>query len=74
MLRTHLLREAVTDRQDVRLEKGPTPRRAYAGVSLLGIPRAWCERIFGEEREAAVVSTPLVQNRSFTPTGTPKMR
>jgi len=57
VLTTHMLRERVTDRQDVRLQKGPTPRRAYAGVALLGIPRVWCERIFGDERDAVVVST-----------------
>lgn len=56
-LRTNMLREDVRDLQHVRLEKGPTPRRAYAGVALLGIPRPWCERIFGDTRDACVVST-----------------
>ena len=48
--------ENVTDRQDIPLEKAPPTPRPYAGVTLRGIPAVWCERIFGEARNAVVVT------------------
>ena len=56
-LRTQLLREDVTDVQQIPLEPAPASPRPYAGVTLRGIPPAWCERMFGEPRNAVVVST-----------------
>ena len=56
-LRTELVRETVTERQNIRLQSAPPNQRAYAGVTLKGIPPDWCERIFGEPREAVVVAT-----------------
>lgn len=55
-LRTRLLRERVTDEQDIELEAPPDLPRPFAGVTLRGIPAVWCERIFGEPRQAVVVT------------------
>lgn len=55
-LETKLLRERVVDCQDVPLEAVPPSPRPYAGTSLQGIPAVWCERMFGEARNAVVVS------------------
>lgn len=55
-LRTNLLREQVTDRQDIVLESAPNNPRPYAGVNLRGIPSAWSEKIFGDQRNAILVS------------------
>lgn len=55
-LRTQLLRESVTDNQLIALEQQPASARPYAGVELRGIPAAWCERMFGQPRNAVVIS------------------
>lgn len=55
-LRTRLLRERVTDEQDIELEAPSDLHRPYAGVTLRGIPPVWCERIFGQPRQAVVVT------------------
>lgn len=54
-LETNLLKERVSDTQDVALEVPPT-HRPYAGVNLRGIPQVWAEKIYGEKRNAIVVT------------------
>ena len=54
-LTTHLLKERVTDAQDVPLET-TNPHKPYAGVTLRGIPPVWCEKMYGERRNAIVVT------------------
>lgn len=54
-LETNLLKERVTDPQDVALEVPPT-HRPYAGVNLRGIPAVWAERIYGDKRNAVIVT------------------
>jgi C-terminal processing protease CtpA/Prc len=50
-------RENRTDRQMVELDTAIVGDRPYAGVVLRGIPSSWCERIYGEPREAVVVAS-----------------
>jgi hypothetical protein len=49
-------KERATDRKDVPLDV-PTVGHPYAGVALRGIPASWCERIFGQPRQAVVVAS-----------------
>lgn len=55
-LATKLLKERVTDEQQVPLEAAQQSHRPYAGVTLRGIPAVWCEKIFGQPRNAIVVT------------------
>lgn len=55
-LEAKLLRERVVESQDVPLEAVAPSPRPFAGTSLQGIPAVWCERMFGEVRNAVVVS------------------
>lgn len=59
-LTTNLLEERLSDTQDVPLEEPPNNLRPYAGVALRGIPEVWCEKIFGERRQAVVVTSVAV--------------
>lgn len=43
--------------ETVPLERATITHRPYAGVTLRGIPAAWCERIYGVVREAVVVTS-----------------
>lgn len=54
-LTVHLLKERVSDNQDVELEAGET-HKPYAGVTLRGIPAVWAEKIWGQPRQAVVVA------------------
>lgn len=56
-LATRLLRERVSDSQDIALESVPSTGRPFAGVGLRGIPAVWCEKIFGKPCNAVVVTT-----------------
>lgn len=56
-LTTALRREAFTDDQGVPLDEPQTATRPYAGARLFGIPRVWCERIWGEARDAVVIAS-----------------
>ncbi|MEO6595222.1 MAG: PDZ domain-containing protein [Planctomycetota bacterium] len=56
-LATKMLKEKVSDTQDVPLDAPPDNPRAYAGVVLRGIPAVWCEKISGERRQAVVVTS-----------------
>jgi C-terminal processing protease CtpA/Prc len=49
------LKERVSDSQDVQLDSS-NPHKPYAGVNLRGIPRVWCEKIYGQPRDAVVVT------------------
>lgn len=51
-----MLREEASSSEEIPLEASETPHRPYAGVTLRGIPRAWCQRIFGADREAVIVT------------------
>lgn len=55
-LTTQLLKERVSDAQDVGLEAS-IPHKPYAGVNLRGIPAVWCEKMYGERRNAIVVTS-----------------
>lgn len=55
-LRTRLLKERVTDQEEVPLDAPQSSHRPFAGVTLRGIPAAWCERIFGAPRQAVVIT------------------
>jgi hypothetical protein len=55
-LTTKVLRETVHDSQEVPLDAVAPQPRPFAGVTLRGIPAPWCERIFGAERNAIVVT------------------
>lgn len=57
---TKLLRERVSDSQDVELESAPVAEPPYAGVVLRGIPAVWCEKIFGRPCNAVVVTSVVV--------------
>ncbi|MBM4059726.1 MAG: hypothetical protein FJ265_01315 [Planctomycetes bacterium] len=48
-------KERVEDVQDVALEV-PATHRPYAGVNLRGIPTTWTERIYGDPRQAIVLT------------------
>ena len=50
-------RERVVERDQVALEVPRASPRAYAGVTLRGIPAEWCERVFGAPRQAVVVTS-----------------
>ena len=50
-------RRSERDTQDVPLEAAPPATRPFVGAALRGIPSVWCERIFGEPREAVVVTS-----------------
>ncbi len=50
-----LLKERVSESQDIPLEV-PETIRPYAGVNLRGIPLVWTEKIYGEKRNAIVVT------------------
>lgn len=54
-LRTKILKERVTDNEEIALDGCP-PQRPFAGVTLRGIPAVWCERIWGVARNAVVVT------------------
>jgi len=56
----HLLKERITDSQDVVLEAPGGSHKPYAGVNLRGIPPVWCEKMYGERRNAIVVTTVTV--------------
>ncbi len=49
------LRDRVVDAEPIALE-ATVGRRPFAGVVLRGIPRVWCERMYGEERNAVVIA------------------
>jgi hypothetical protein len=49
-------KQRVTEEQSVPLEVPAVVQRPVAGVTLRGIPAAWCEKIFGAPREAVVVT------------------
>ncbi|MBL8751852.1 MAG: PDZ domain-containing protein [Planctomycetes bacterium] len=55
-LSVKLLKERVTEQQSILLDKAQPHERPYAGLTLGGIPAVWCERIFGQKREAVVVT------------------
>lgn len=55
-LATRALQDRVTDTESVPLVAPPFSEHPYAGVSLRGIPRVWCERMFGAPREAVVIT------------------
>ncbi len=55
-LATKLLKERVTDQEEVPLVVPKHEHRPYAGVTLRGIPAVWCEKIFGTARQAVVVA------------------
>jgi S1-C subfamily serine protease len=48
-------RETVRREEPIELERPAPLPRPYAGLALLGIPAAQCERIFGSPRQAVVV-------------------
>ncbi|MCA8975486.1 MAG: PDZ domain-containing protein [Planctomycetes bacterium] len=52
---TKVLDERVTDTEDVALDSVQS-HKPYAGVTLRGIPAHWCERIYGERRNAIVIA------------------
>jgi hypothetical protein len=55
-LRVQQQKERVTEQERVALEVPEARPRAFAGVTLRGIPAAWCERIWGAPRQAVVVT------------------
>jgi hypothetical protein len=55
-LRVQADKERVTEREEVDLEVPASSSRPFAGVTLRGIPAAWCERIYGSARQAVVVT------------------
>ncbi len=55
-LATRSLKERVTDEQQIPLEAAHESHRPYAGVTLRGIPAVWCEKIFGQPRNAIAVT------------------
>jgi hypothetical protein len=55
-LTAKLLKERVTDQQSIAFDEPQPNHRPYAGLTLRGIPAVWCERIFGQKREAVVVT------------------
>lgn len=55
-LRTRVLRERVSESQDVELEPVPAGDRPCAGVVLRSIPPVWSERIFARPGGAVVVT------------------
>ncbi len=59
-LRVQQAKERVTEREEVVLEAGTGSPQPYAGVTLRGIPAAWCERMFGTPRQAVVVTSVAV--------------
>lgn len=54
-LRAKVLKERVSGSESVALESCPT-HRPYAGVTVRGIPAVWCEKIYGQPRNAVVVT------------------
>lgn len=48
-------RERVVTPESVPLD-GTKGRRPYAGVVLQGIPAVWCQRMFGDDRNAVVIA------------------
>ncbi|MBP8299583.1 MAG: PDZ domain-containing protein, partial [Planctomycetes bacterium] len=64
-LSAQVLRERVTDSQDVALET-PKVTKAYAGVNLRGIPTVWTEKIYGTPRNAVVVTNVEVGSPAWT--------
>ncbi|MCR9245342.1 MAG: PDZ domain-containing protein [bacterium] len=54
-MRAQPLDERVSNTESVALESSSS-RRPYAGVHLRGIPPTWCEKIYGERRNAVVIS------------------
>lgn len=56
-LAAKLVKERVTEQELVPLEVPESSHRPYAGVTLRGIPAAWCEKVFGAPREAVVVTS-----------------
>ncbi|MBL8749375.1 MAG: PDZ domain-containing protein [Planctomycetes bacterium] len=49
-------RERERHEEFVPLESGVQPQRPYAGVHLRGVPTEWCRRIWGDGRNAVVVT------------------
>lgn len=49
------LKERVTGSESIALET-VSPQKPYAGVTLRGVPTVWCEKIWGEKRNAVVVT------------------
>lgn len=49
-------KQKVRDEQAIALESPKPLARPFAGVTLVGIPAAHCERIFGAPRQAVIVS------------------
>ncbi len=50
------LRERVSTEQEVALEVPVVPHPPYCGITMRGIPAVWCERMFGQPRQAIVVT------------------
>lgn len=55
-VKTKGLKEHVVEPEAITLEQ-TTGRRPYAGVVLRGIPRVWCERMYGTPRNAVVIAS-----------------
>jgi len=64
-LTANLRKERVSDSQDVELESS-NPHKPFAGVNLRGIPPVWCEKMFGERRNAVVVTNVEVGSPAWT--------
>jgi hypothetical protein len=50
------LRENVRTEETVALEAPENRYPPYCGITMRGIPAAWCQRMFGEARQAVVVT------------------
>jgi len=50
-----VLKERVVEPEPIELER-TVGRRPYCGVVLRGIPHVWCQRMFGDDRNAVVIS------------------
>lgn len=48
--------ERITEDEGIPLDEPKALSRPFAGARLYGIPRVWCEQIWGEPREAVVLS------------------